>query len=157
MVSCSLRSKIISNVDISKNSNPAKAHSMLIWQPSRHKKKTTTNLISSHDGKITIIGPYSSHPYSHCINWAHCPQGSFVWFWQIDWWLLGIFATAKATRRWLRRKVMWYLSLFIGVALRQARRDRQLVSKRLLLNEDEDQPEVTMDTNSGEQVRQMVW
>ncbi|KAG7999399.1 Transmembrane and coiled-coil domain-containing protein 6 [Nibea albiflora] len=36
-------------------------------------------------------------------------------------------------------------------ALRQARRDRQLVSKRLLLNEDEDQPEVTMDTNSGEQ------
>ncbi|KAG8004381.1 Transmembrane and coiled-coil domain-containing protein 6 [Nibea albiflora] len=35
--------------------------------------------------------------------------------------------------------------------LRQARRDRQLVSKRLLLNEDEDQPEVTMDTNSGEQ------
>ncbi|XP_044061317.1 transmembrane and coiled-coil domain-containing protein 6 isoform X2 [Siniperca chuatsi] len=36
-------------------------------------------------------------------------------------------------------------------ALRQARRDRQLVSKRLLLNEGEDQPEVTMDTNSGEQ------
>ncbi|XP_032384020.1 transmembrane and coiled-coil domain-containing protein 6 [Etheostoma spectabile] len=36
-------------------------------------------------------------------------------------------------------------------ALRQARRDRQLVSKRLLLNDDEDQPGVTMDTNSGEQ------
>ncbi|XP_070769603.1 transmembrane and coiled-coil domain-containing protein 6 [Enoplosus armatus] len=36
-------------------------------------------------------------------------------------------------------------------ALRQARRDRQLVSKRHLLNEDEDQQEVTMDTNSGEQ------
>ncbi|XP_060935259.1 transmembrane and coiled-coil domain-containing protein 6 isoform X1 [Limanda limanda] len=36
-------------------------------------------------------------------------------------------------------------------ALRQARRDRQLVSKRLLLNEDEEQPEVTMDTMSGEQ------
>ncbi|XP_030252193.1 transmembrane and coiled-coil domain-containing protein 6 [Sparus aurata] len=36
-------------------------------------------------------------------------------------------------------------------ALRQARRDRQLVSKRLLLNEDEDQPEVNMDTASGEQ------
>lgn len=36
-------------------------------------------------------------------------------------------------------------------ALRQARRDRQLVSKRLLLNDDEDQPEVTMDTTSGEQ------
>ncbi len=40
-----------------------------------------------------------------------------------------------------------------AVALRQARRDRQLVSKRLLPTEDEDQPEVTMDTNSGEQVR----
>ncbi|XP_056296165.1 transmembrane and coiled-coil domain-containing protein 6 isoform X2 [Pseudoliparis swirei] len=36
-------------------------------------------------------------------------------------------------------------------ALRQARRDRQLVSKRLLLNDDEDMPQVTMDTNSGEQ------
>ncbi|XP_067374778.1 transmembrane and coiled-coil domain-containing protein 6 [Channa argus] len=36
-------------------------------------------------------------------------------------------------------------------ALRQARRDRQLVSKRLLLNEDEDQTEITMDTASGEQ------
>ncbi|KAM8908961.1 transmembrane and coiled-coil domain-containing protein 6 isoform 2-T2 [Spinachia spinachia] len=36
-------------------------------------------------------------------------------------------------------------------ALRQARRDRQLVSKRLLLNDDEDQPEVTMDTDTGEQ------
>ncbi|KAK1904218.1 Transmembrane and coiled-coil domain containing protein 6 [Dissostichus eleginoides] len=36
-------------------------------------------------------------------------------------------------------------------SLRQARRDRQLVSKRLLLNDDEDQSEVTMDTNSGEQ------
>ncbi|XP_039974983.1 transmembrane and coiled-coil domain-containing protein 6 [Xiphias gladius] len=36
-------------------------------------------------------------------------------------------------------------------ALRQARRDRQLVSKRLLLNEDEEQPEVTLDTTSGEQ------
>ncbi|XP_071313796.1 transmembrane and coiled-coil domain-containing protein 6 [Trachinotus anak] len=36
-------------------------------------------------------------------------------------------------------------------ALRQARRDRQLVSKRLLLNEDEEQPEATMDTASGEQ------
>ncbi|XP_076594525.1 transmembrane and coiled-coil domain-containing protein 6 [Chaetodon auriga] len=35
-------------------------------------------------------------------------------------------------------------------ALRQARRDRQLVSKRLL-TEDEDQPEVNMDTHSGEQ------
>ncbi|XP_059202367.1 transmembrane and coiled-coil domain-containing protein 6 [Centropristis striata] len=35
-------------------------------------------------------------------------------------------------------------------ALRQARRDRQLVSKRLLLIDDEDQPEVTMDTNSEE-------
>lgn len=44
--------------------------------------------------------------------------------------------------------------MVIAVALRQARRDRQLVSKRLLLNEDEDQPEATMDTNSGEQVRQ---
>ncbi|GAA6235849.1 transmembrane and coiled-coil domain-containing protein 6 isoform X1 [Lates japonicus] len=36
-------------------------------------------------------------------------------------------------------------------ALRQARRDRQLVSKRLLLTEDEEQSEVTMDTTSGEQ------
>ncbi|KAG7230279.1 hypothetical protein INR49_024383, partial [Caranx melampygus] len=36
-------------------------------------------------------------------------------------------------------------------ALRQARRDRQLVSKRLLLNEDEEQPEATMDTTTGEQ------
>lgn len=36
-------------------------------------------------------------------------------------------------------------------ALRQARRDRQLVSKRLLLNEDEEQQEVTMDTDPGEQ------
>ncbi|XP_022607352.1 transmembrane and coiled-coil domain-containing protein 6 isoform X1 [Seriola dumerili] len=36
-------------------------------------------------------------------------------------------------------------------ALRQARRDRQLVSKRLLLNEDEEQPEASMDTTSGEQ------
>ncbi|XP_023251810.1 transmembrane and coiled-coil domain-containing protein 6 [Seriola lalandi dorsalis] len=35
-------------------------------------------------------------------------------------------------------------------ALRQARRDRQLVSKRLLLNEDEEQPEASMDTTSGE-------
>ncbi|XP_029020410.1 transmembrane and coiled-coil domain-containing protein 6-like [Betta splendens] len=33
-------------------------------------------------------------------------------------------------------------------ALRQARRDRQLVSRRLLLTEDEDQAEVTMDTAS---------
>ncbi|CAG5991127.1 unnamed protein product [Menidia menidia] len=41
----------------------------------------------------------------------------------------------------------------VGVilALRQARRDRQLVSKRLLLNEDEEQPEETMDTTSREQ------
>ncbi|XP_028271308.1 transmembrane and coiled-coil domain-containing protein 6 [Parambassis ranga] len=36
-------------------------------------------------------------------------------------------------------------------ALRQARRQRQLVSKRLLLNEDEEQPDVTMDTTPGEQ------
>ncbi|XP_061582259.1 transmembrane and coiled-coil domain-containing protein 6 [Cololabis saira] len=36
-------------------------------------------------------------------------------------------------------------------ALRQARRDKQLVSKRLILNEDEDQPDVTMDTIPGEQ------
>lgn len=36
-------------------------------------------------------------------------------------------------------------------ALRQARRDRQLVSRRLLLNEDEDQPDVFMDTAPGEQ------
>ncbi|XP_026186178.1 transmembrane and coiled-coil domain-containing protein 6 [Mastacembelus armatus] len=35
-------------------------------------------------------------------------------------------------------------------ALRQARKDRQLVSKRLLLNDDEEQPEVSMDTASGE-------
>ncbi|XP_077434137.1 transmembrane and coiled-coil domain-containing protein 6 isoform X2 [Vanacampus margaritifer] len=35
-------------------------------------------------------------------------------------------------------------------ALRQARRDRQLVSKRLLVNEDEGQQEVTMDTCSYE-------
>ncbi|XP_030595455.1 transmembrane and coiled-coil domain-containing protein 6 [Archocentrus centrarchus] len=35
-------------------------------------------------------------------------------------------------------------------ALRQARRDRQLVSKRLLLNEDEEQPEVSMDTAPGQ-------
>lgn len=42
--------------------------------------------------------------------------------------------------------------VLIATALRQARRDRQLVSKRLLPSEDEDQPEVTMDTNSGEQV-----
>uniref|UniRef100_A0A8C2ZZF5 Transmembrane and coiled-coil domains 6 n=1 Tax=Cyclopterus lumpus TaxID=8103 RepID=A0A8C2ZZF5_CYCLU len=41
-------------------------------------------------------------------------------------------------------------------ALRQARRDRQLVSKRLLLNDDEDLPQVTMDTNSGEQVRETL-
>ncbi|XP_004545441.2 transmembrane and coiled-coil domain-containing protein 6 [Maylandia zebra] len=34
-------------------------------------------------------------------------------------------------------------------ALRQARRDRQLVSKRLLLNEDEEQPDVSMDTAPG--------
>uniref|UniRef100_A0A3Q4AIB9 Transmembrane and coiled-coil domains 6 n=1 Tax=Mola mola TaxID=94237 RepID=A0A3Q4AIB9_MOLML len=39
-------------------------------------------------------------------------------------------------------------------ALRQARRDRQLVSRRLLPAEDEVQPEVTIDTNSGEQVGQ---
>lgn len=45
--------------------------------------------------------------------------------------------------------------MLTATALRQARRDRQLVSKRLLLNEDEDQPEVNMDTASGEQVRQM--
>lgn len=48
------------------------------------------------------------------------------------------------------------MSVLNVVALRQARRDRQLVSKRLLLNDDEDQPEVTMDTNSGEQVRQTI-
>ncbi|KAK2849188.1 hypothetical protein Q5P01_009022 [Channa striata] len=36
-------------------------------------------------------------------------------------------------------------------ALRQARRDRQLVSKRLLLNEDEDQAEITVDAASGQQ------
>ncbi|XP_030001453.1 transmembrane and coiled-coil domain-containing protein 6 isoform X4 [Sphaeramia orbicularis] len=36
-------------------------------------------------------------------------------------------------------------------ALRQARRDRQLVSKRLLLNDDEEHPEVTMETNSAGQ------
>ncbi|CAN9514953.1 unnamed protein product [Ophioblennius macclurei] len=35
--------------------------------------------------------------------------------------------------------------------LRQARRDKQLVSKRLLLTEDEEQPDVTMDTTSGEE------
>ncbi|XP_023127465.1 transmembrane and coiled-coil domain-containing protein 6 [Amphiprion ocellaris] len=35
--------------------------------------------------------------------------------------------------------------------LRQARRDRQLVSKRLLLNEDEEQQDITMDTTPGEQ------
>ncbi|XP_041653370.1 transmembrane and coiled-coil domain-containing protein 6 [Cheilinus undulatus] len=35
--------------------------------------------------------------------------------------------------------------------LRQARRDKQLVSKRLLLDEDEDQSETTMDTASEEQ------
>ncbi|XP_029968035.1 transmembrane and coiled-coil domain-containing protein 6 [Salarias fasciatus] len=33
--------------------------------------------------------------------------------------------------------------------LRQARRDKQLVSKRLLVNEDEEPPDVTMDTTSG--------
>uniref|UniRef100_A0A8D2ZLL7 Transmembrane and coiled-coil domain-containing protein 6 n=1 Tax=Scophthalmus maximus TaxID=52904 RepID=A0A8D2ZLL7_SCOMX len=37
------------------------------------------------------------------------------------------------------------------ISLRQARRDRQLVSKRLLLTEDEEQREVTMDTASGQQ------
>lgn len=36
-----------------------------------------------------------------------------------------------------------------ALALRQARRDRQLVSKRLLLNEDEEQPDVSMDTAPG--------
>lgn len=36
-----------------------------------------------------------------------------------------------------------------ALALRQARRDRQLVSKRLLLNEDEEQPAVSMDTAPG--------
>uniref|UniRef100_A0A3Q1FCS7 Transmembrane and coiled-coil domains 6 n=1 Tax=Acanthochromis polyacanthus TaxID=80966 RepID=A0A3Q1FCS7_9TELE len=35
--------------------------------------------------------------------------------------------------------------------LRQARRDRQLVSKRLLLNEDEEQQDIIMDTTPGEQ------
>ncbi|CAJ1058547.1 transmembrane and coiled-coil domain-containing protein 6 [Xyrichtys novacula] len=35
--------------------------------------------------------------------------------------------------------------------LRQARRDNQLVSRRLLLSEDEDQLEITMDTDLGEQ------
>ncbi|XP_060903916.1 transmembrane and coiled-coil domain-containing protein 6 [Labrus mixtus] len=35
--------------------------------------------------------------------------------------------------------------------LRQARRDRQLVSKRLLLNEDEDQSEIAVDADSGAQ------
>lgn len=40
--------------------------------------------------------------------------------------------------------------MFLALALRQARRDRQLVSKRLL-NEDEEHPEVTMET-MGEQV-----
>ncbi|KAM3866525.1 transmembrane and coiled-coil domain-containing protein 6 [Diretmus argenteus] len=37
-------------------------------------------------------------------------------------------------------------------ALRQARRDRTLVSKRLLLNEDEEQPESPMDATSEDQV-----
>lgn len=41
--------------------------------------------------------------------------------------------------------------VFLALALRQARRDRQLVSKRLL-NVDEEQPEVTMETAPGEQV-----
>ncbi|XP_056143892.1 transmembrane and coiled-coil domain-containing protein 6 [Lampris incognitus] len=36
--------------------------------------------------------------------------------------------------------------------LRQARRDRQLVSKRLLLNEDEEEEEGCMDTGSGDEV-----
>lgn len=40
--------------------------------------------------------------------------------------------------------------VFCVAALRQARRDRQLVSRRLLPCEDEDHSEVTMDT--GEQV-----
>lgn len=42
------------------------------------------------------------------------------------------------------------------VALRQARRDRQLVSKRLLLHEDEDHTEISMDTASGGQVTQSL-
>lgn len=46
----------------------------------------------------------------------------------------------------------YVIFMFIAVALRQARRDRQLVSRRLLPSEDEDQPEVTMDTTSVEQV-----
>ncbi|KAM4622066.1 transmembrane and coiled-coil domain-containing protein 6 [Polymixia lowei] len=36
--------------------------------------------------------------------------------------------------------------------LRQARKDRRLVSKRLLLNEDDEDAERSMDTNSGDQV-----
>lgn len=47
---------------------------------------------------------------------------------------------------------MTYFPHLNAAALRQARRDRQLVSKRLLLNEDEEQPEASMDTTSGEQV-----
>lgn len=43
------------------------------------------------------------------------------------------------------------LFVFLALALRQARRDRQLVSKRLL-NVDEEQTEVTMETTPGEQV-----
>lgn len=43
-----------------------------------------------------------------------------------------------------------------AAALRQARRDQQLVSKRLLLIEDEDEPGDAMDTTSGEQVRDMA-
>lgn len=44
--------------------------------------------------------------------------------------------------------------MFTAIALRQARRDRQLVSRRLLPAEDEVHAEVTIDTNSGEQVGQ---
>uniref|UniRef100_A0A3P8VPW9 Transmembrane and coiled-coil domains 6 n=1 Tax=Cynoglossus semilaevis TaxID=244447 RepID=A0A3P8VPW9_CYNSE len=45
---------------------------------------------------------------------------------------------------------MQSVSLFVAIALRQARRDRQLVSKRLLLNEDED---ISMETIPADQVR----
>lgn len=42
--------------------------------------------------------------------------------------------------------------MLMPLELRQARRDRQLVSRRLLPGEDEDQADVAMDTKTMEEV-----
>lgn len=45
-----------------------------------------------------------------------------------------------------------FISILMPLELRQARRDRQLVSRRLLPGEDEDQADVAMDTKTLEEV-----